>query len=101
MVRKIIRRVPHNQLISDLNRYRREAIHLGASDAKIIKTKDVLIDERAYAKCVHPKCSSFGTNANCPPYSFKPEETRRIVGRYKYGIIYTRAVAQIIVLPTS
>ena len=62
---------------------------MGALDAKIIKAKDVLIDARVYAKCVHPKCASFGTNANCPPYAFKPEETREIVGRYKYGIIFT------------
>jgi len=89
MVRKIMEKVPDNQLFSDLDRYREEAIRLGATDAKIIETKDVIIDERAYAKCSIPKCPYYGTNMNCPPYGPKPEETRRIVERYKYGVILT------------
>jgi predicted metal-binding protein len=89
MVRKVVKKVSHNQLISDLKKYRNEAITLGASDAKIIKSEEVLIDERAYAKCMYPKCQAYGTNANCPPYSMKPEELRKVVKKYKYGIILT------------
>ena len=89
MVRKIVEKVPDNQLLSDLERYKEEAIRLGATDAKVIERKDIIIDERAYAKCLVPKCPFFGTNVNCPPYGLKPEETRRIVERYRYGVLFT------------
>jgi predicted metal-binding protein len=89
MIRKIVEKISDDQLLSDLARYREEVLRLGASDAKIIESKDVMIDERAYAKCIYPKCQAFGTNANCPPYSVKPEEIRKIVARYRYGIICT------------
>lgn len=89
MVRKIVEKVSQKRLISDLQRYRKEAIKFGATDAKIIKSSEVIIDERAYAKCIYPKCRFFGTSANCPPYSIKPEEIRRIIKRYRYGIIFT------------
>ncbi len=89
MVRKIVKKVSEKRLLSDLERYRKEAIHLGATDAKIIKSTEVIIDERVYAKCIYPKCRFYGTNANCPPYSIKPEELRKIVKKYKYGIIFT------------
>ncbi len=87
MVRKIMKKVPHALMISDLKRYRNEAIKLGASDAKIIKSNEVLIDERAYIKCVYPKCEFYGTNANCPPYAITPDQTKSIVKKYHYGII--------------
>jgi predicted metal-binding protein len=89
MVQKIRRKISEASLLSDLERYRKEAIKLGASDAKVIKAKDVIIDERAQIKCVYPKCHYFGTNANCPPYAIKPEETRKLLKKYKYGIILT------------
>jgi predicted metal-binding protein len=89
MVRKIVKKVSEKRLLSDLERYRKEAIHLGATDAKIIKSSDVIIDERAYLKCIYPKCRFYGTNANCPPYAIKPEEMRKIIKKYKYGIIFT------------
>jgi predicted metal-binding protein len=88
VVRKILIDIPDHLLLSDLKRYKREAIHLGATDCKIIETKNVIIDERAYAKCHYPKCQFFGTSANCPPYSLKPEETVKMINRYRYGIIF-------------
>ena len=73
MAHKILERVPEAQLQADLEKYCQRAIELGASDAKIIGTDDVIIDERVLAKCVYPKCHGYGTNANCPPYAMSLE----------------------------
>lgn len=39
MPRKILRKVPEEQLKQDLGKYRQRAIELGASDAKVITTE--------------------------------------------------------------
>jgi predicted metal-binding protein len=92
MVRKIMVKVPNALLIPDLNKYKEEAIKLGASDARVKKSYEVIIDERAYLKCVYPKFYYYGTNANCPPYSIKPDLMKKIIKSYKYGIIFTLEV---------
>ena len=86
MARKILEHIPEAQLQEDLEKYRRRAIELGATDAKIISMDDVVIDERVVAKCVYPKCPGYGTNVNCPPYAMTPDETRKLVNKFHYAI---------------
>ena len=52
MVRKIVEKVPDELLQQDLEKYRRRALEIGATDAKIITTDIILIDERVRAKCI-------------------------------------------------
>ena len=66
MTRKIVDVVPDELLQSDLEKYRQRAIELGATDAKIITSDMVIVDERVRAKCIYPKCPWYGTNAHCP-----------------------------------
>ncbi len=66
MARKIMEKIPEGQLQNDLEKYRERALELGATDAKVIPTDAVVIDERVLAKCTYPKCPGYGTNANCP-----------------------------------
>ena len=71
---------------ANLEKYCRLAIESGASDAKIIKSDQVIIEHRVVAKCQIPKCDSYGTNINCPPHTPSPQEMKIIVGEYKYAI---------------
>jgi len=89
LVRKILRKIPVDLIQQDLEKYRLKALELGATEAKIITTDMVLIDERVRGKCIYPKCSFYGTNANCPPYTIDLEQTRKIVENYQYAI-FTR-----------
>jgi predicted metal-binding protein len=93
MTRKISLKVPQKVIKADLEKYRKMAIELGATDAKIIQANAVIIDERVRAKCRFPKCEWYGTNAHCPPYAMDVSETRALVGRYKYGIFMDLCVA--------
>ena len=88
MVQKILEKVPPELLQRDLERYRRKAIDLGATDAKIMTTDMVLVDERVRAKCYYPKCPHFGTNANCPPYTMEVDLVRKVVRSYQYSIFF-------------
>jgi len=59
----------------------------GASEAKIIRAKEVEVDERVVMKCMIPRCYSYGESPNCPPYTPKAEEMRKIIGKYKYAVL--------------
>lgn len=89
MVRKISEKVSDEVLHRDLEKYRQRALELGATDAKIISTDVILVDERVRAKCIYPKCTHFGTNANCPPYAMDLDMFRRVVKNFQYAI-FTR-----------
>ena len=86
MTRKIAEKIPEEQLQQDLKRYRQLAVELGATDAKVISTDQVVIDERVLAKCTYPRCSGYGTNANCPPHAMSPELVKELIGNFRYGI---------------
>ncbi|MFC2001321.1 DUF2284 domain-containing protein [Chloroflexota bacterium] len=86
MVRKIVESIPEEQLQEDLEKYRKRAIELGATDAKIITADKIIIDERVLAKCIYPKCRQYGTNANCPPYAMSLDQVRKVVANFRYAI---------------
>lgn len=87
MVRKIVEKTPDSVVQQDLERYRQMALELGGTDAKIITTDKILIDDRVRAKCVYPKCAGYGTNMNCPPHAMDLDQIRKIVNNFQYAII--------------
>jgi len=86
MVRKIVEKIPDEVLQQDLERYRRRALEVGATDAKIITTDMILIDDRVLGKCTYPRCPFYGTNVNCPPYAMDLALVRRVVNNFRYAI---------------
>jgi len=84
--RKIVANVPDDVLRADLEKYRRMAIEMGATDARIITADRVVIDERVLAKCLNPRCDNYGTCMNCPPHAMSPELMRKITAGFRYAI---------------
>jgi len=78
--------VTESRLQVDLSRYRDLAMQLGATDAKIISTEAVIVDERVRARCFSPRCPYYGTNLHCPPHAWDLDFTRKTVGKYKCGV---------------
>ncbi|MCR6691864.1 MAG: DUF2284 domain-containing protein [archaeon YNP-LCB-003-016] len=70
-------------LFEDLRKF---AIDLGAVDAKIISTNDVVVENRVVLKCKYG-CSEYGRNWSCPPYVPSIEEFRYILKEYEYAMI--------------
>lgn len=77
--------------MSRLEEYRLLAIELGMDDAKIIKSSQVLIDERVRLKCQYPRCHNFGYCGNCPPYAPPLEEIRKSIELFRYGIFMMKS----------
>jgi predicted metal-binding protein len=75
------------ELQDHLERYRKEAIKLGATDAKIITSEMVVFDKRVPLKCYVPLCVEYGSCIHCPPYALEADKIREIVQEYSYAIL--------------
>ena len=100
--RKVPKRVDpfisDDQRKADLETYCQIAIELGASDAKVIESVKVIVEDRVRGKCLIPKCPHYGTSANCPPYSPLPKEIRRMLKEYKQGV-FIRLISDFSITP--
>lgn len=88
MLRQIVTEVSRKQLQEDLEKYKTYALELGATDAKIIRSEDVVVEYRVIAKCLVPRCPVSGTNVNCPPHSLAPKKVQRLINEFQYGIFF-------------
>jgi len=61
------------------------ALQNGATDAKIIPTSKVVIEDRVVLKC-KVGCNHYGKTLACPPYTPSAEEFRKIVSEYSYAM---------------
>jgi predicted metal-binding protein len=61
-------------------------IEMGAWRAKLIKTRDIIVDERVRFQCAHSGCRDYG-KLMCPPNTPAVDEFRKVLGRYTFGII--------------
>jgi predicted metal-binding protein len=61
------------------------ALENGATDAKIIPTSKVVVEDRVVLKC-KVGCNHYGKTLACPPYTPSAEEFRKIVSEYSYAM---------------
>jgi predicted metal-binding protein len=69
-----------------LKQLRAEAIRLGATAAKLIPVRSIVIDERVRLKCLVPLCDKYNQNLMCPPNLPTVEEFRKAVARYSRAL---------------
>jgi predicted metal-binding protein len=87
-IRAVRRERPIDILGRDAETYTALAIGRGALEARAVSAAEVPVDDRVAVKCSVPKCFGYGTSANCPPHSMKPEETRRLLSLYRRGVVF-------------
>jgi len=85
--RKIKLDIPEEILKRDLELYKEKAVELGATDARIISARQVVIDPRVRLKCLVPRCHLYGETPNCPPYTPEPQQMRKTIEKYEYAIL--------------
>ncbi|MFC1981564.1 DUF2284 domain-containing protein [Chloroflexota bacterium] len=71
----------------DLERYRKLAYELGATEVTIIPASYVSIDERVRLKCVVPRCLRAGETPNCPPYTPDLTLVRQALSLFSWAIV--------------
>jgi predicted metal-binding protein len=69
-------------------KYARLARRLGAADALVIAAGDVVVDGRAYLKCLYG-CKGWNANWTCPsaPGALKPWEFEPLLRRYRGAVL--------------
>lgn len=70
-----------------LHGFLKKIYELGAKGAKIISPSDVETGDWVRWKCQFG-CGGYGSSLMCPPYTPKPEETRRMLRGYKRAILF-------------
>lgn len=66
--------------------YIKKAKRLEAKNAEIISAKSIVTAEWVRLKCQFG-CDGYGGRLTCPPYSPTPEQTKRMLAQYKYGLL--------------
>ena len=62
------------------------ALQLGATEAKIIPTKDIIVENRVVLKC-KIGCNNYGKTLMCPPYAPNIDDFRKTLTEYNYAIV--------------
>ncbi len=65
-----------------------KAIELGASDARIIPARLVVVEDRFPEMCASPQCPGYGQGPGCPPHVMKPAEFRELLSRYEHALVF-------------
>ena len=61
---------------------------MGASDAKVISTTDIVIEENLADMCKEPQCSNYGLSKNCPPHVSGPSGFRKKLKNFNQAIVF-------------
>lgn len=64
----------------------RLALDLGADEAKVIATDDVVVEDRVVLKCRYG-CHLYGKKLICPPFVPSPDEFRATLKEYRYALL--------------
>lgn len=72
----------------DLDELMDLARDLGATDARIISTADISVEEALAALCKEPRCANYGLSASCPPHVGGPEEFRGLVKQISKALFF-------------
>jgi predicted metal-binding protein len=63
------------------------ALANGMDRAKVISTEAIVVEKRAQAKCLIPRCTSYGKSLTCPPNTPSTDEVKEIVRDYRTAVI--------------
>jgi predicted metal-binding protein len=69
-----------------LAKYVEMALTAGASDARLVATRDVVTAEWVRLRCQYG-CGMYGRCLTCPPHSPTPELTRRVLDEYAIALL--------------
>jgi len=71
----------------DLERLCELARSLGASGARAMSARGVVLDPRVRLKCMVPTCANYGHNLMCPPNVMPMDQFAEVLGRYEHAIL--------------
>ena len=97
-VEKITVDMQQGRLPQDLERYRQQALELGATQARIVQAEEIPVDERVTLKCQIPRCFGYGVSAHCPPNTMKPAELQDLLKQYHWAVFFILEVPPAVIV---
>lgn len=78
---------PDDKAEPALKKLIRLARSLGASDAKVISSDDILIEDRLANLCSKSQCENYGLSPSCPPHVSGPSGFRELQKNAEYALV--------------
>jgi predicted metal-binding protein len=69
-----------------INQLQKEALRLGATQAKLIPISSIVVDERVRLKCLIPLCDKYNQHLMCPPHLPSVEEFQKSLKNYSKAL---------------
>jgi predicted metal-binding protein len=70
------------------HRLLQHAVEQGVSDARLIDTARIQVQDDLAKICEDPGCPGYGQGANCPPHVMKPEAFRQLLRNYPRALVF-------------
>jgi len=64
------------------------ACRLGANDARIISTSEIVIDDDLANLCRESRCANYGLSIHCPPHVSGPSGFRELLKHYEHALVF-------------
>jgi predicted metal-binding protein len=65
-----------------------DAQKLGASEAKIISTKEIVVEDNLADMCREPRCENYGLSKSCPPHVSGPSAFKKQLEKFDQAIFF-------------
>ena len=86
---------------ADLKELTELACRFGASNAKVISTREISIEEKLANMCREPQCENYGLSASCPPYVNGPSGFRQLLRNFEQAVVFKIEVPSEILLSSD
>lgn len=77
-----------DESVDGIERLLRLARYMGATDAAVISTDCILIEDHLAGLCLKPRCPSYGMSASCPPYVSGPAGFQALVKEFHNALVF-------------
>jgi predicted metal-binding protein len=65
-----------------------DAQQFGASEAKIISARDIVVDHHLADMCREPRCENYGLSKSCPPHVSGPFVFKQVLEKFNQAIFF-------------
>jgi len=90
-----------NKIQTDLEELMQLACRLGASDAAVIPTSEISVEDDLAKLCREPQCENYGLSASCPPHVAGPDGFRKLQKKNQHAVFFKIDVPSEILLSSQ
>ncbi len=82
----------------DLDQLIHLAISLGASEAHILYSDEIVVKDQLARKCIEPQCENYGLSYSCPPNVEGPEFFRELIKTHPRALVIRLVIPSLMLL---